>query len=253
MKRIDFYEKKKTLHNEMLKAIVALFDKAAINEFDLRPDDDWQRNCYITLSTDGADSTREVRVKKVKCDDGAICILPDGEDWWVSCEFAGDVVTCTLDDLYDAVYSMVGDIIRTYYICELKDGKPTGNVTKEKWRLEYAESMMKQRGFIYNDLETAMLHAQHGTNGRAMKIIEKKQNEESVEVRFDNGTWVKVCDGSGTGIGSWEYQTDEDDEETYSEGFLEFEGRTLTGYDGCFELPKEVIVAVAEFGYKIDL
>lgn len=86
-----------------------------------------------------------------------------------------------------------------------------------------------------------------------MKIIEKKKDKGTLEVRFNNGTWVKVYDGSGTGIGSWEYQYDEDDEETYSEGCLEFTDRTLDGYDGCFELPKEVIMAVSELGFDIDL
>ncbi len=86
-----------------------------------------------------------------------------------------------------------------------------------------------------------------------MKIIEKIKNKGTLEVRFANGTWVKVYDGSDTGIGSWEYQTDEDDEETYSEGSLEFDGRTLTGYDGCFELPMAVIIAVEELGFDVEL
>lgn len=163
MERIDFYQKKKDLHNEMLEAIVALFEKTSITEFDFLPDDGWQRNCFVILSTDGADSTEEVLVKKVRCEDGDVLILPFGLDMWVSCEHAGKVVTDTLDDLYDAVYDAVADINCVYYVCELdENGKPTGKVTKEKWRLEYAENMMEQRGFIYNDYETAVLHAQYG-------------------------------------------------------------------------------------------
>lgn len=162
MKKIDFYEKKKALHNEMLEAMKELFAKTSIDEFDFLPDDGgWQRNCFVTLCPDGADSTREVLVRKVKCMDDEIYILPYGEDSWVPCEHADDVVTCTLDDVYDALYDTVGDIIRTYYVCELdENGKPTGKVTKEVWRLEYAENMMEQRGFIYNDCETALRHAQ---------------------------------------------------------------------------------------------
>ena len=102
-------------------------------------------------------------VKKVRCVDGDVFILPFGRDMWVSCEHAGKVVTDTLDDLYEAVYDTVADLNHVYYVCELdENGKPTGKVTKEKWRLEYAENMMEQRGFIYNDYETAVLHAQHG-------------------------------------------------------------------------------------------
>ena len=163
MERIDFYRKKKNLHNEMLDAIVELFNKTSITEFDFLPDDGFQRNCFVILSTDGADSTEEVLVKKVRCEDGDVLILPFGWDMWVSCEYAGKIVTDTLDDLYDAVYEAVADINFEYYVCELNDnGKPTGKVTKEKWRLEYAENMMEQRGFIYNDFETAILHAQYG-------------------------------------------------------------------------------------------
>lgn len=163
MERIDFYEKKKALHNEMLEAIVALFEKTSITEFDFLPDDGWQRNCFIMLSTDGADSTREVMVRKVKYEDGEIYILPLDEDFWLHCEHAGKVVTDTLDDLYEAVYDTVADLNHVFYVCELDEhGKPTGRVTKETWRLEHAENMMEQRGFIYNDFETAMLHAQYG-------------------------------------------------------------------------------------------
>lgn len=164
MKKIDFYEKKKALHNEMLEAIVALFEKTSITEFDFLPNDGgWQRNCFVILSTDGVESTEEVLVKKVRCVDGDVFILPFGRDMWVSCEHAGKVVTDTLDDLYEAVYDTVADLNHVYYVCELdENGKPTGKVTKEKWRLEYAENMMEQRGFIYNDYETAVLHAQHG-------------------------------------------------------------------------------------------
>lgn len=164
MKKIDFYEKKKALHNEMLEAIVSLFEKTRITEFDFLPNDGgWQRNCFVILSTDGVESTEEVLVKKVRCVDGDVFILPFGRDMWVSCEHAGKVVTDTLDDLYEAVYDTVADINHVYYVCELDENcKPTGKVTKEKWRLEYSENMMEQRGFIYNDYETAVLHAQHG-------------------------------------------------------------------------------------------
>ena len=163
MKKIDFYQKKKDLHNEILEAIVALFEKTSITEFNFLPDDGgWQRNCFVILSTDGADSTREVLVRKVKYEDGEIYILPFDEDFWLPCEHAGKVGTDTLDDLYDAVYDMVADLNHVYYVCELdENGIPTGNVTKETWRLEYAENQMESRGFIYNDMETALLHAQY--------------------------------------------------------------------------------------------
>lgn len=163
MKRIDFYAKKKLLHMEILEAIVKLFEKTAgIDEIDFIPEGEWQRNVYIILSTEGADSTQEVRVHKVRCIDGGVEVLPYGQENWVSCEFAGDVVTDTLNDLYDGVYNEVSDINNVYYVCELdENGIPTGKVTKETWRLEYADNVKEKRGFIYNDFETAVLHAQY--------------------------------------------------------------------------------------------
>lgn len=79
-----------------------------------------------------------------------------------------------------------------------------------------------------------------------MKIIESKNKE----FKFDNGAWAKIdIDGES---GSWEYQEDEDDEETYSEGGLWFEGKELVDYDGCYELPEEVALAVRELGYHVE-
>lgn len=87
-----------------------------------------------------------------------------------------------------------------------------------------------------------------------MKIIKKwhdKRTDDIVNFKFDNGAWVSIDTR-----GSYEYQEDEDDEETYIEGSLEFErieGKlTLIDYDGCYELPEEVILACKELGMKID-
>ena len=86
-----------------------------------------------------------------------------------------------------------------------------------------------------------------------MKITEKKaRDKRSTEFKFDNGAWVCVYAGYEDGTGSWEYQSDEDDEETYSEGGLWFEGRELVDYDGCFELPEEVKLALQELGFKME-
>ena len=162
MERIDFYQKKKDLHNEILEAIVALFEKVGIDETDFRPEGEWNQNGWVIMSPDGASSTYETEVRKVKCEDGMVYIdIPDC-DFWVSCEHGRMVVTDTLETLYDAVFDYVGDLNYVFYVCELDEkGIPTGKVTKETWRLEYAENMMKQRGFIYNDFETALLHAQY--------------------------------------------------------------------------------------------
>lgn len=87
-----------------------------------------------------------------------------------------------------------------------------------------------------------------------MKITERshsKETDDIVNFKFDNGAWASIDTR-----GSYEYQEDEDDEETYIEGSLEFEridGKlTLTDFDGCFELPEEVVAAVQDLGYAVD-
>jgi len=87
-----------------------------------------------------------------------------------------------------------------------------------------------------------------------MKIIDTKQGHstDSKEFKFDNGAWACVYAGYEDGEGSWEYQSDEGDEETYSEGGLWFEDKTLIDYDGCYELPEEVQLALKELGYSLE-
>lgn len=86
-----------------------------------------------------------------------------------------------------------------------------------------------------------------------MKITEQKaRDKRSTEFKFDNGAWACVYAGYEDGEGSWEYQSDEDDEETYSEGGLWFEDKTLVDYDGCYELPEEVQLALNELGYSLE-
>ena len=42
-------------------------------------------------------------------------------------------------------------------------------------------------------------------------------------------------------------------EDFYAEGVLEFDGKRLTGYDGVFELPDEIVNKIVELGYIDDL
>lgn len=79
-----------------------------------------------------------------------------------------------------------------------------------------------------------------------MKIIKETKNKENVELKFDNGAWVSI------GSDNWECQSDEDDDETYCSGGLWFEGKSIVDYDGCFELPKEVKMALTHLGYDLE-
>ena len=83
-----------------------------------------------------------------------------------------------------------------------------------------------------------------------MEIVEKNVKDGAREYKFDNGAWVKLdIDGE---YGSWEYQEDEDDEETYMEGGIWFDGKQVEDYDGCFELPEEVKIALKDLVYTMD-
>ena len=86
-----------------------------------------------------------------------------------------------------------------------------------------------------------------------MKITETiKVSERTKEFKFDNGAWASVYIDTEDGDGSWEYQSDEDDEETYSDGGLWFEEKKVVDYDGIYELPEEVKLAIRDMGYEIE-
>ena len=51
-------------------------------------------------------------------------------------------------------------------------------------------------------------------------------------------TWAKI----DLSDGDWEYQEDIDDDETYENGLLIIDDHgVIIDYDGCYELPKEVL------------
>ena len=81
-----------------------------------------------------------------------------------------------------------------------------------------------------------------------MKVVEKVNEQGGHEYTFDNGAWVCITPGEGT----WEYQKG-DDEDTYISGGYVVDGCTVIDYDGCFELPKEVAIALTAKGYMLDL
>ena len=75
---------------------------------------------------------------------------------------------------------------------------------------------------------------------------------KTAEFTTVSGEWVKIH----TQAESWEYQRDPEDEETYMEGCLETDDErpfTITGYDGCYELPYAVRDALKRLGYALEL
>ncbi len=112
MKRIDFGKKKKTLHNEMLAAIAALIKKSGEAEIDLQPSEKSRYDAWVILSQDGCHSTYETEVTHVKRNDSDVLIKVKYSDSWISCEYAGDVVSDTLETVYDAVFDYVENLKR---------------------------------------------------------------------------------------------------------------------------------------------
>lgn len=89
-----------------------------------------------------------------------------------------------------------------------------------------------------------------------MKIEKKLESENGIaSYWFDNGAWARVDMGEGWPMidyGSWEFQADEHDAETYMEGGLWIEGEQVVDYDGCYELPEEVKMALTDLGYVFE-
>ena len=95
--------------------------------------------------------------------------------------------------------------------------------------------------------EVCCLQADEHLKSKIMEsIIEKRRGTEWCS--------VELPDMGEDEIGSWEYMSDEDDEETYCSGGLWFEGKHLVDCDGCYELPKLVKDVLKENGFDtLDL
>jgi len=95
-------------------------------------------------------------------------------------------------------------------------------------------------------------------DARSEDVLTRKESAMSITSRniegaihntyFDNDVWVGITPSEQT----WEYQKG-DDEDTYTSGGYVLDGCTVIDYDGCFELPKEVMLALREESYDLDL
>jgi len=75
------------------------------------------------------------------------------------------------------------------------------------------------------------------------KEISWEQNGYSCEIFFNK-------DYKAIGF---EIYLSEDADEFHAEGMIETTGMTVDGYDGCSELPEEIIMKLEELGYDIYL
>ena len=107
MKPIDFYKKKRKLHDEMIAAICKILDKFGVNEIDF--ENAGIDGGYACLSIDGpAEEVRVLRLRKT----GENCLefIPEGlgylnyDNRWRNME--RDVLYASIDTVYEAVYDM---------------------------------------------------------------------------------------------------------------------------------------------------
>lgn len=129
MKKIDFFNEKRDLHRKMYEAIkqLVLMTKEGIVNID--NSDECLDRAYAYFEPDGYSSVNGVLVDAVKFDG---CLKVHNEDFssiseytWYCIGEGSDVVWCTIDSIYDAVWNAVinsdgFELIRhgeTKYLC----------------------------------------------------------------------------------------------------------------------------------------
>lgn len=80
-----------------------------------------------------------------------------------------------------------------------------------------------------------------------IKNIDPEEGPANLELHFINGVNVTIDFSHQT----WEYDED-NDEDSYLSGIYVLDDDTVIDYDGCYELPKEVMFVLGKF-YKLDL
>ena len=83
-----------------------------------------------------------------------------------------------------------------------------------------------------------------------MSIISRNVEDGTHNFYFDDerNTWVGITPSTQT----WEFQQD-DDEESYLSGSYITDLNTVVDYDGVYGLPAEVIMALSDMGFDIEL
>lgn len=79
-----------------------------------------------------------------------------------------------------------------------------------------------------------------------MNIVKEYTENGVFNCHFDDDSWVGITPSTQ----SWEYLDGYDD---YMSGGYLVDGNTVYEYDGCYELPTQVILALSAKGYDIDL
>lgn len=111
MKKIDFFHEKRDLHRKMYEAIKQLVLMTKEGIVDIDNSDGCLDRAYAYFEPDGYSSVNGVLVDAVKFDG---CLKVHNEDFSSTSEYTwycigegSDVVWCTIDSIYDAVWNAV--------------------------------------------------------------------------------------------------------------------------------------------------
>ena len=106
MEKIDFDKLKKDLHDRIYNEIKNLMKYYKVNEIDFSNDEFY--TSFVVRSVAGAESTEELKVKKIRLIDDEYLEYQTNEyneeNEWFSLGIYGDVLWCTISSLYDAIY-----------------------------------------------------------------------------------------------------------------------------------------------------
>lgn len=111
MKKIDFFHEKRDLHRKMYEAIKQLVLMTKEGIVDIDNSDDCLDRAYAYFEPDGYSSVNGIMVDAVKFDG---CLKVHNEDFssrseytWYCIGEGSNVVWCTIDSIYDAVWNAV--------------------------------------------------------------------------------------------------------------------------------------------------
>ena len=111
MKKIDFFYEKRDLHRKMYEAIKQLVLMTKEGAVDIDNSDGCLDRAYAYFEPDGYSSVNGVLVDAVEFDG---CLKVHNEDFrsmsgytWYSIGEGSDVVWCTIDSIYDAVWNAI--------------------------------------------------------------------------------------------------------------------------------------------------
>lgn len=111
MKKIDFFYEKRDLHRKMYDAIAQLVKMTKNGIVEIDNSDDCLDRAYAYFEPDGYSSVNGVEIDAVRYDgylevhDDVFCM--EGEYSWYGVGYDSDVVWCSIDTIYDAVWNAI--------------------------------------------------------------------------------------------------------------------------------------------------